>query len=911
MSSFLESILDQVGDWETDPASHVFVLPSKRAGFFLRNLMAQRTRRTMLAPEIWSIEDFIEHVSGLRYAGDPHLLFRLYEAYLDQEVVEKEAFDDFAKWGMLLLQDFNEVDRYLIDAGSLFHTLANLQEIRNWTPDGHTTPMIARRIAFWRALHPIYTRFRANLLSEGLGYQGMLYRLASERLEAFRQGRGGQQFIFLGFNALNTAESQIIRQFLQAGNARVYWDADPHYVENPVHDAGLFLRRHLAEWPELDGRLDGMSPHFQEDRTIRLIGLPKAVSQAKYCGRLLSDLAGSEPDSLSRTALVLGDESLLDPILHSLPQSIGSANVTMGYPLQASQPAQLFQLLLDLRLQKGPSGWNIQGVLSVLSHPFLQPWFRKEGFEASKARATLIRENTFFVGQAEWEKMHMPEGIFTHLFPSGNPTPVGQVALFRQLIAALRPAYQGENDRLSQEYLFRFDRLFTQLQGLCASYPFVSDLRALQTLYRQLLAEEKLDFEGEPLQGLQIMGMLESRNLDFETVIITSVNEGILPSGKSNNSFIPYDVKREFGLPTYKEKDAVYAYHFYRLLQRARNIYICYNTEPDALEGGEPSRFISQLRNDALLAPQIENHIAAPEVGPGRYPLLEVPKNEALLARLRELAESGFSPTSLGRYIQDPMEFYRKNVLGIPDSDELEETVAANTFGIVLHQALEDLYSPLVGQELNPDILRRAQKEAPGLVLKAFEELYLKGNKPRGRNLIAMQVLNQYVELFLEQEIAAAQRQTIRILGVEQRLKFPLPVPGLDFPVYLKGTIDRVEEVNGLLRIVDYKTGLVQPSQLRIADWESLRREPERAKALQLLCYAWLFNRQSPGRELKAGVISFKNLGEGRQWFGLKTDARQLEEHLGSESLGLFQEQLTGLLREVFDPRIPFRAPEE
>ena len=909
--SFLDSVLEMLPEWETSPASHVFVLPSKRAGFFLRDRMAKRARRTMLAPEIWSIEDFIEHISGLRYASDPHLLFRLYEAYLDQGVIEKESFDDFAKWGMLLLQDFNELDRYLVDAESLFQTLANLQQIRNWAPDGHSTPMIERRLAFWRALYPIYIRFREGLLAEGLGYQGMLYRLAQERLETFLKDRGKQQFIFMGFNALNTAESLIIRQFLQAGNTRVYWDADPHYVENPIHDAGLFLRRHLAEWPELAGKLPGMNPHFREPRNIRLVGLPKAVSQAKYCGELLADLAKSDPGSLDRTALVLGDESLLNPILHSLPESIGSANVTMGYPLQASQPAQLFELLLDLRLRKGSSGWSIQGVLNLLSHPFLQPWFRKEGYRTGKARAELIRENIFFVARAEWEKIGIPEKVRQLLFPDGNPSPVEQIAHFTQLIAALREAYLSEKDRLNQEYLFRFDRLFNQLQGLCAAYPFVSDLRALQTLFRQLLAEEKLDFEGQPLEGLQIMGMLESRNLDFETVIITSVNEGILPSGKSNNSFIPYDVKREFGLPTYKEKDAVYAYHFYRLLQRARNIYICYNTEPDALEGGEPSRFISQLRTDPLLAPRIENLIAAPEVGAGRFPLREVPKNEALLLRLRELAESGFSPTSLGRYIQDPMEFYRKNVLGIPDSDELEETVAANTFGTVLHQALEDLYRPLVGRDLTPDILAKAKKEAPGHVQRAFEEWYLKGSQARGRNLIALQVLIQYVELFLDQEIDALRRQTIRIVGVEQKLKFALTVPSLEFPVYLKGTIDRIEEVNGELRIIDYKTGLVQPGQLRIPDWESLRQAPERAKALQLLCYAWLFARHTPGRELKAGVISFKNLGEGRQWFGLKLDARHQEEHLGSQALELFHEQLTLLLREVFDPQIPFRASED
>ena len=909
MSSFLDSVLDRV-DWETDPESHVFVLPSKRAGFFLRNLMAHRAKRAMLSPEIWSIEDFIERISGLKYAQEPYLLFSLYEAYLDQDGLEKEPFDDFIKWGALLLQDFNELDRYLVDAPALFQTLASLKEIRNWSPDGQTTPMIERRIAFWKALFPIYVRYRGKLLADGMGYQGMLYRLAAERLEAFCRSQAGRHFVFAGFNALNTAESQIIRTFLQEGSGRIYWDADPYYVGNTAHDAGLFLRRHLATWPELKGVLQGMGTHFAPDKTIRLIGLPKAVAQAKYCGTLLAGLAQDNPDALSRTALVLGDESLLSPVLHSLPEGVGSANITMGYPLHASPLAQLFLLLIDLRQHRSPSGYSVRGVLKVLDHPFLNPWYRKEGFQAVNARAGLIRDNAIFAGRADWEKIGMPDRVSKTLFPAETLGPLEHIQHFRDLIGALREAYLKENDRLALEHLFRFDRLFIQLEGLCAAYPFVSNLRGLQALFRQLLADEKLDFEGEPLEGLQIMGMLESRNLDFETVIITSVNEGILPSGKSNNSFIPFDVKREYGLPTYKEKDAVYAYHFYRLLQRARTIYICYNTEPDALEGREASRFVSQLRTDPLLESCIENHIAAPEVGPGQFPPGEIPKDKALLARLRELAEGGFSPTALARYIQDPLEFYRKNVLGIPDSDELEETVAANTFGTVLHQALEDLYSPLVGQELTQETLTRAKNEAPLLVKRAFEMHYLKGSKARGKNLIALQVLNQYVNRFLDREIEASRRHTIRILGVEARLKFPIEVPGLDFPVFIKGTVDRIEEADGQLRIIDYKTGVVEPGDLRITDWESLLLLPERAKALQVLCYAWLFTRQMPGREVHAGVISFKKLGNSPMWFGLKRDKKNQDEILGPEQFALLEQQLAALIRELFDVKTPFRSPQ-
>jgi hypothetical protein len=502
-------------------------------------------------------------------------------------------------------------------------------------------------------------------------------------------------------------------------------------------------------------------------------------------------------------------------------------------------------------------------------------------------------------------------GKMAHLL-SQHPQPDTAELISRciVLLEELKAVYLHAGDPVSLEFLRHFHLLFNQLSDLNRTYPFITDIRSLHMLYEQLLADDTLDFEGKPLEGLQVMGMLESRCLDFETVIITSVNEGVLPAGKTNNSFIPYEVKREFGLPTFKEKDAVYTYHFYRLLQRAKNIYICYNTEPDVLEGGEPSRFIHQMRNDPQISACIQHNLAAPESGiaPGFPEAIQ--KSHALIEQLTLKAASGFSPTSLSRYIENPIEFYRKTVLGIPDTMVLEETIAPNTFGNVIHETLEALYLPYTGEILQPAHIALMKKQGPGVLSAAFGKHYLKGGKARGKNLIALNVMEKYIESFLNVELRRIQAHEVRILGIEQKLTRELTnIPGCSVPVCIKGTVDRIETVDGELRIVDYKTGTVAPSNLRISDWAALCEDPKKSKAFQVLCYAWLIQgeRDMANSNFRAGVFSFKNFKSGFQWFGVKTAHNAQDELITRAVLGQFQETLESLVAELFNTKIPLK----
>ncbi|MDG1571598.1 PD-(D/E)XK nuclease family protein [Robiginitalea sp. M366] len=911
MQTFLDQVLDQLPDWKTRPEELVLVLPSKRAGYFLKNRMAKKAGKTMLMPQVWSIEDFVSHLADQRYSPRLQSLFCLYEAYLETDSgLEKESFSDFAKWAPTLLQDFNEIDRYLVDAPSLFKYLAALKEIRHWMPDGETTDMIERRIAFWKILLPLYQKLRNSLRAQGMGYQGQVYRTAVEAYPQYLANHPDKTFVFIGFNALNTAEKTLIQGFLQAGRAQIFWDADTHYVQHPVHDAGLFLRKYLREWSILRGTLQGTGNHLNSQKNIQVVGLPKTIAQARYVGQIVKDLHAKLPERLDQCAIVLGDESHLDPMLHSLPGTISAVNITMGYPLRHSPLAQVFGLRFTAAQDYHMAGWGVHHILELLENPLLQPWFRKLGITPHKIRSRIIAENPSRLDKAKLEALGLPRLVVELLLSTASTSPRDHLRKTLNLILELKTVYQHATDKIILEQLRHFYRLFTPMADLCEKYPYIASISALELLFDQLLAEEQLDFQGEPLEGLQLMGMLESRNLDFETVILTAVNEGVLPAGKSHNSFIPYEVKKDFGLPTFKEKDAIYAYHFYRLLQRAKNIYLLYNTEADALEGGEPSRFIQQLRSDPVLSPYIKERTAIPEFSHEPPRPFSIRKEPALLERLAEIASSGFSPTALSRFIKDPMEFYQRQVLRLPESESLEETVAANTFGTVLHQALEDLYRPLTGQVLTAGVLEHMRSQVPEILGKAYSAHYLHGQRASGKNLIALKVMEQHLQMFLDQESREVKRHEVRILGVEQPLKASITVPGLNIPIYLKGTLDRIESIDGEVRIIDYKTGRVEPANLRIDSWEDACTGPERNKAFQLLCYAWLYQQSAPEASFRAGIVSFRNLNQGRQWFGLRKE-KSRDETLNPAMTGAFAIPLQALIGRIFDSQIPFMAPQE
>ncbi len=831
------------------------------------------------------------------------------------EYGEKDNFYTFSKWGQTLLQDFNEIDRYLVDTKDIFSYLANIQEINHWALQKDKSEIITNYIKFWNNLEPLYKTFNDLLKAQKLGHQGLIYRTACEQLKDYISNNKNNTHIFIGFNALNTAESYIIQEILAKTKADIFWDGDTYFVEDPIHDAGYFIRQHLNTWPWLKGKaLKGVENNYLSQKNIKIIGAPKNVSQAKYVGNLLLQLKKEDTNILKNTAIVLGDETMLNPLLNSVPSELDTVNITMGYPLKSTPLASLFSQYLSIHIKKDSQGWYFQQVLDFLSHPYVQILCT----ENQQNRATRISEairtkNWAFITSNNLRSLGEGNEDLLSLLFFGEEVP-GNVFLNKchQIIQILRERFAMSKDSLGLEYLYKFYSLFNQLQDMVEQYSFVNDLKSLESLYLEIVRNETLDFQGEPLEGLQIMGMLESRVLDFETVILTSVNEGILPSGKSNNSFIPFDLKKYYKLPTYKEKDAVYTYHFYRLLQRAKNIYLLYNTEPDVLEGGEKSRLLTQLLTDENKLADITEIIAAPEITPSIKVLQTIAKDEGLMEMIRAHAEKGFSPTSLSNYIRNPIDFYKRNLLGIDDIMEVEETVANNTFGTIVHDTLEDLYKPYLNTYLEVSMLEAMKKNIRPLVIGHFAKSFADGDISRGKNLIAYNVVVRYVENFIKLELAEVEKHQIRILGVEEKLRMDINVPGLNFPVVLKGKLDRIDEKDGVIRIIDYKTGNVTSSQVEIVDWEDVITDYNYSKAFQLLCYAIMYNNSKPIGNIEAGIISFKNLSSGLLKFAVKEKkgSRNKDNSITQDTIAQFMESIKSLIFEIGNPEIPFTEKE-
>ncbi|WP_372944441.1 PD-(D/E)XK nuclease family protein [Muriicola sp.] len=917
MQTFLEETVAQIREQYTVDEHLVLVVPSKRAGLFLLQLFAKTAPKPGFAPAIYTIEEFVSVLSGIRYATNTQLIFELFEVYRGLRGKEAESFHEFSKWGGTLLQDFNEIDRYLISQEKIFSYLSAIQETDHWYLRPDKTPMIRAYIEFWNSLEPLYNAFSEHLLNMNLGYQGLVYRKASEAVEQYALDSGKTHHVFIGFNALNTAEQVIMKTLLSHDKADIFWDIDPVFIQDKVHDAGYFIRSYFKKWKSLSAKhLKDSVESYESHKEIRIIGVPKSVSQAKYVGSLLNRLASENTSFQKSAAVVLGDENLLNPLLNSIPPSISKVNITMGLPLSQSPAGSLFNEFIALYVNWKGQGWYHRDLLSLLSHPYIKRLFKKPDETLDRLGSMVRDQNWVYIRPSHLKEVKSgDEQIFSLLFSEGFATPSKLLKASSDLIKALIDRFKLDGDAIGLQYLTKMESVFNETEAYVNKYEFIADLRSFQSLFRELMTRETIDFYGQPLEGIQVMGMLESRNLDFETVIITSVNEGILPSGKTHSSFIPFDVKKEFRMPTYKEKDAVYTYHFYRLLQRAKNIYLLYNTEPDVLEGGEPSRFISQLLTEKRKAGNIRHIIASPSLTLPEPVQESIGKDHSVLETLKERASIGFSPSALATYIRDPILFYKKYVLGIKEPEEVEENIAANTFGTILHASLEHLYTPFVGSVIDPEKLNLLIPQIPQITRNAFRDHYPNVSLESGKNLIAYQVIQKYLENYLKMAIEESKKHRIEILAVEQNVQISLDIPGLPFPVYLKGIIDRVDKKDGMLRILDYKTGNTKKSEVEIGEWGEIITDPDKTKAFQMMSYAYMFHSLNSSESFKAGIVPFRSLEKEVFLFGypgtVGNGTSRKENVINTQALDAFKEQLHQLLYSLFDLQIPFEAKVE
>ena len=889
----------------------VVVLPNKRAKVFLLEALRKQITQTSLAPEIISIEEFVQTMSGVRSIDSVALLFEFYEVYLTlTEKGQQESFELFANWAKTLLQDFNEIDRYLLDPDYVLNYLENIKEIEHWWEHlENKTELVQKHLAFWKKLPAYYRAFYDYLLAKGVGYQGLIYREAVENLDHFSE-HDTQRYVFAGFNALNQAEEKIIQHLLALDKAKLYWDIDETLLHDPFHDAGLFQRKFKSTWLHYKSHAyEWIVNDFSEAKNIKVIATSKSIGQAKIAGSILQELLEDPNANLQNVALVLGEENLLLPVLHSLPAGVEALNITMGFSSK-NNPAQLliaklFKLHTNALTRNAASYvMYYKDVLDVLTHPLVEPYV-----QAGDLVQRINRNNYTFITHKKLEEL-FPEGtpLFRLLFGKWDGGSVDVLKTLSQLLLQIKAnlSHAKEEEKIANAFVYSVYKVITKMISYFELHEKIDDIKTLQAIYKQVIEVAEVSFEGEPLNGLQIMGVLESRVLDFETVIITSVNEGKFPAGKSNNSFIPYDVKKELGLPTYKEKDAIYTYHFYHLLQRAKNIYLIYNSDSEGFDAGEKSRFITQLEVEKQPNHTLTFQQYHPEVPTIAHQPIVVPKTESVLVRLKEIAAKGFSPSSLTAYIRNPIQFYFQRVLRISEVDEVEENIAVNTLGTIIHGALEELYKPFIGRILTQADLESCFKKIDSEVLVQFKKEYKEGEINKGRNLLAYEVAkrNVYNFLKLEQE-SLVKGDEVQIIALEATYERTLTDDRLPYPVLIKGNVDRIERRNGKIRIIDYKTGKVEQRSVTLKDWGGLTEDIKNDKIIQVLAYAFMFEEQAKGLEIEAGIISFKNLKSGFLPFQFKQD-KDVTTVVTPEMMALYLDQIVGLLQEIFSIDKPF-----
>jgi len=914
MQSFISETLDSILKTTKSFENVVFILPSQRAKVFLKQTLKDKISVGFL-PEALNIEQFVQQVSGIEKADSIQLLFHFYTIYKNLEK-EPDSFDTFSSWAFTVLQDFNEIDQHLVDTKEIFVYIRDIERLKKWSVTGTftETEFMKDHYSFLEKLNNFYPPLYQFLLEKKIGYQGLMYREACSNIDGYIEKTAHKKFFFIGFNALNKAEEFLFQKVLESNNSEIYWDLDVLFF-NTNHQAGTFIRKYKKEWKYYEKNpLKTLSNSFSGPKNIQIIGASKNTTQIKYAGEILENFT-----DFKNTALILADETLLPITLNSLPKNINAINITMGYPLKdiptTSLLFSIFQLFVSQeKLQKtNVNEFYHKDVVRFLKHQSVYKLLSdKNSALVDNFIEEIGKENLIFISKAQIESILIDTTASVKSGISAIFNSYTTINEFLDRILNLIALLKEDVTTLEKEYLFRFYTAFTQLKTLQTEYEYFTDLKTLYLFFKQLISSETLSFQGEPLRGLQLMGMLETRVLDFENIILTSTNEGILPASSQQNSFIPFDVKIEFGLPTFKEKDAIFSYHFFRLLQRAKNIFILYNTEHDVFGSGEKSRFVTQLE---MMRDDIIYKNISPKVIPSKTALKKIPKNEVTFERLKELAEKGISPSALTNYLYNPISFYKQKILKIKEFDDVEETVAFNTLGNVVHEALDELYKPFVGRFLSEENVSKMEKEAINLVKKHFKIQFKNGDISTGKNRLIFEVANRFVSnfLFKEKELLKDKKNKLKIIATEENLFAEITIEGIDFPVKLHGQVDRVDELNGVLRIIDYKTGMVSSANLRVPEFENLRDE-KHLKAIQVLLYAYLFTKSKNynfTQLLEAGIYSFKNLNSGFLPIDFALPRKKPETNITPEKLEEFITELKTYIKEIYNPEIDFIEPAD
>lgn len=943
MESFLKLVAADLYKHTKGNLAHTAVVfPNKRAGLFFNEYLAQESDSPIWSPAYVSISELFRSLSPWE-VGDPvKLVCELYKIFR-RETQSTETLDDFYFWGEMLISDFDDADKNRVDTDKLF---SNLQDLRNIMDDytfiddeqeeairqffqnfsiERRTALKERFISLWDVLGNIYKGFRESLASQNIAYEGMMYRHVIEHLDVDKLPY--EKYVFVGFNVLNKVEHTLFTQLKDAGKAVFYWDYDEFYMKENrqavTHEAGEFIRRNLRDFPSpLSGEL---FKNLSKPKEVHYIASSTENAQARYLPQWIrNNLTTPEKE----TAVVLCNEALLQPVLHSLPAEVKHVNITMGFPLSQTPVYSFLIALLELHTHgfNFKSGrYTFQSVVTLLKHPYT----RQLTGQAELLEKELTRNNRFYPLPGELGKDEFLTRLFTPL--SGNLNLCIRLSETLQQVAGIYQANtSGTEDtdafnQLYRESLFKAYTTINRFRTLIEEDELTVQSETFRRLLVKVLSATNIPFHGEPAIGMQVMGVLETRNLDFRHLVLLSVNEGQLPKSGGDSSFIPYNLRKAFGMTTIEHKIAVYAYYFYRLLQRAERITLMYNTSSDGLNRGEWSRFMLQFLIE-WPHPITRQFLEAGQSPQGTSPIT-VEKTPDVMRRMQSLFDvranpkAKFSPSALNYYLDCPLKFYYRYVAGLSAPDEVSAEIDSATFGSIFHYAAEHIYKDLTthGKVINKEALEtllRNEVKLQDYVDTAFKKLFFnvpQNEKPEynGIQLINSAVIARYLKQLLQNDLRYA---PFTFIASEMEVDEPIDIqtPKGVIKSRIGGIIDRMDSKDGTLRIVDYKTGGDADTPPHV---ESLFI-PDKKRSnyvFQTFLYAAIMCRKQPTMKIAPALLYIHRaatetyspviqMGESRKPKEAVEDFSKYEKE--------YRERLQGLLEEIFNPEKSFTQTE-
>ena len=915
MKTFIQHVAQHIFQtYGHDTQDLCVVLPGRRAHVYLRNELAKLNQRTQWAPAMFSAEDFVFTMLQAKPADPLDQLFLLYESYREEVGTTAQAFDEFLSWGQVMLSDFNEIDLYLVDAELLFGYISQARAIAMWNPgDTALTPFQLDYLQFYNSLAGIYKRFNAKLAQRKELYQGMAYQTLAEKVVHADFSSPWKHIVFAGFNALTPSEETILKTLEKSGKAVLLWDADSYYLNDKLQEAGTFLRQYLNDYPE--GGFKWIENGIVNNpKQINIYGLSGAIGQVKTMGQLMQEMvAQNGAEALNNAVVILNDENLLLPALQSIPPEVETFNVTMGLSLAGTQAGSFADIVMGLlestNLKEGLV--PVHELIELLQHPYFVGYLKNHNCTSLPAsiERVLASGRIFMPLHTVQEALFADkQSAFAGLEPLLLPGATSPEAICARISMAIDLVKPFVDKAMPLEFLYALAKAVAKLRTLVSKYQFGISAKSTRKIINRILAATTLPFYGEPLQGLQIMGMLETRTLDFDTVFLLSANDDVLPSSGRSASFIPFDIRieGEFKLPVFRHKTAIFAYHFYHLLHRSSTMNIFYNTDSGNLGGGEQSRFVTQLMQElpnASASTVINHQLISEHPYTEPYTPWEFAKSPSIMALLHAKAKKGFAPSALNNYIQCPLLFYFKQVVGIADVQETGLEIDPARFGTFIHDALYTIYGGKTPVKPSPEFLKQQLEQVPQFVEAAFKNTVEGVDVAVGNNRLMYDVAIRIVKDFLEWEAQQlAEGNSLELVALEAQFEAELmlqDVEGLD-KVLIKGRFDRVDQFNGITRIIDYKTGrFTKRGPSKTQDWHDILTDATFDKVFQLLVYAWVYHQRNPQSRPQAGILSFKELSEG---FMTHTLLGEFEEHILQT-----QELLGALMKELFDVEVPFR----